>query len=157
MVSCNRAGNAVWRPPSGKRKTKDVKSKFIRDYAVLLTVAFAAIASDACSKPQPVTNQASSSPPGQSQSAPTPQQSDFERGLDFIRKGRFTHVYVFARKDGGALNKDDGDVIRANVKIVDLVATDQGRRAIVGTNFDLTPENMNALLKRFNVEDYSGK
>ena len=137
---------------------QDVKSRFIRECVTLFTIAVAAIGPGACSRSQPAQNQASSSPPpGQSQSAPTPQQSDFERDLDFIRKGRFKHVYVFARKDGGALNKEDADVLRANVKIVDLVTTDQGRRAIAGTNFDLTPENMSALLKRFNVEDYSGK
>ncbi len=136
---------------------QDVKSKFIRECVTWLTIAVAAMGSDACSRSQPAQNHASSPPPGQSQSASTPQQSEFERDLDFIRKGRFKHVYVFARKDRGALNKEDADVLRANVKIVDLVTTDQGRRAIAGTNFDLTPENMSALLKRFNVEDYSGK
>jgi hypothetical protein len=41
--------------------------------------------------------------------------------------------------------------------VVDWVVTDEGKRVIGGTNFDLEQGGMPALRKRFVVEDYTGK
>jgi hypothetical protein len=35
------------------------------------------------------------------------------------------------------------------------VKTDDGRRVIIGTNFEYTAEQVTALFKRFNIEDYT--
>ena len=49
-------------------------------------------------------------------------------------------------------------VLLANApQVVDWVTTDEGKKAIAGTNFDLEQGNMNLLKKRFVVENYSGK
>ena len=89
--------------------------------------------------------------------APTP-QSAFERDLQFIRNGQFKYVWIFSRKDGKALDKDDGDYLRKNApQVVDWATTDAGKKVIAGTNFDLELGNMALLKKRFVVEDYSGK
>jgi hypothetical protein len=84
--------------------------------------------------------------------------SGFERDLQFVRNGQYAYVWVFSRKDGKPLDKDDGAYLRTNApQVVDWVTTDGGKRAIGGTNFDLEQGNMNLLRKRFVVEDYTGK
>jgi hypothetical protein len=82
----------------------------------------------------------------------------FDRDLQFIRNGQFAYVWAFSRQDGKALDKDDAAYLRANApQVVDWVTTDEGRRVIAGTNFDLAQGNLSELRKRFLVEDYSGK
>lgn len=84
--------------------------------------------------------------------------TEFERDLKFIRDGHFTHIWVFSRKDNKEFVKEDSEVLRVNApKVVDWVKTDANKRVIAGSNFDLEPEQMAALQKRFTVEDYSGK
>jgi len=88
--------------------------------------------------------------------APAP-QSGFERDLQFVRDGGFKYVWVFSRKDGKPLDKDDGDYLRKNApQVVDFASTD-GKKAVAGTNFDLELGNLELLKKRFVVEDYTGK
>jgi hypothetical protein len=84
--------------------------------------------------------------------------SGFERDLQFVRNGQYAYIWVFSRKDGNPLDKDDGAYLRTNApQVVDWVMTDGGKRAIGGTNFDLEQGNMNLLKKRFVVENYTGK
>lgn len=91
------------------------------------------------------------------QPSPVP-RTDFERGLQFIRNGEFTYVWVFSRLDGKPLDKEDGAYLRANApQVVDWVTTDEGKRVIAGTNFDLEQGNLPLLRKRFVVEDYTGR
>ena len=89
---------------------------------------------------------------------PTP-RDEFERNLRYIRQAHFHYVWLFSRKDGGPLDKADGEILRTNTPgAVDRVRADEaGRRFLVGSNFDIEPANMVELRKRFNVEDYSGK
>ena len=89
--------------------------------------------------------------------APSP-KTGFEADLDYVRKGQYTYIWVFARKDGQPLDKDDGAFLRKTApQVVDWVTTDQGKRVIAGTNFDLAQGNLEELKKRFVVEDYTGK
>lgn len=113
------------------------------------------LVSVACSAPE-------SSQPGESSSGtPFPtasQKSAFERDLQFIRNGNFTYVWVFSRADGKPIDKEDADFLRQNApQVIDWVKTDDGKRVIGGTNFDLEQGGMPALRKRFVVEDYTGK
>jgi len=93
--------------------------------------------------------------------APTAQHSPltgFQADLQYVRNGGYTYVWVFSRKDGKPLDKDDGAFLRKNApQVVDWVATDQGKKFIGGTNFDLEKGNLDLLRKRFVVEDYSAK
>ena len=85
-------------------------------------------------------------------------KTGFEADLDYVRKGQYTYVWVFSRKDGQPLDKDDGAYLRTNApQVVDWVTSEQGRKVIAGTNFDLAQGNLALLQKRFNVEDYTGK
>jgi hypothetical protein len=82
----------------------------------------------------------------------------FERDLQYVRNSQFTYIWIFSRKDGRPLDKDDGDYLRTNApQVVDWVTTDQGKKVIGGTNFDLAKGNLALLKKRFVVEDYTAK
>jgi len=84
--------------------------------------------------------------------------TQFERDLKYERDAHFQHLWIFSRKDGKPLTKDDSAILRTNApKVTDWVVTDEGRKVIAGANFDIDPANMTALQKRFKVEDYSGK
>jgi hypothetical protein len=84
--------------------------------------------------------------------------TQFERDLKYIRDGHFTHIWIFSRKDGKELTSEDSAALRTNApKVVDWVTTDEKKKVIGGSNFDIEPAPMAALQKRFKVEDYSGK
>jgi hypothetical protein len=92
------------------------------------------------------------------QSSPSPVKTGLEADLDYVRRGQYTYVLVFSRKDGKPLDKNDGAYLRTNApQVVDWVTTDQGKKVIAGTNFDLEKGNMNLLKKRFVVEDYTSR
>lgn len=100
---------------------------------------------------------AGDSPTTQPSVSPVPRTA-FERDLQFIRNGQFTHVWVFSRKDGKPIDKDDADFLRTNApQVVDWVTTEDKKRVIAGTNFDLEQGNMPQLRQRFVVEDYTGR
>ena len=100
------------------------------------------------------SNSASATP---ASPAPSPLEG-FEKDLQYIRNGQYTYVWVFSRKDGKPLEPTDSIFLRANApQVVDWVTTDEGRKVIAGTNFNLEEGNLKAIKKRFVTEDYSGK
>ena len=100
-----------------------------------------------------------SNAPEAAQSVPSPSpKSAFERDLQFIRNGQFTYVWVFSRADGKQIDRDDANFLRKSApQLIDLVITDEGKRVIGGSNFDLEQGPMPELRKRFVVEDFTGK
>jgi len=87
-----------------------------------------------------------------------PPKTEFEQDLDFVRKGQYTYIWVLTRKDGKPLDSDDGAFLRKTApQVVDWVTTDNGKRVIAGTNFNLEEGNLEVLKKRYDVEDYTGK
>ena len=108
-------------------------------------------------------NGATTTPPTVNAPAPSPTTvpsplTGFEKDLQFIRNGTYTYVWVFSRKDGKPLDKDDGSFLRTNApQVVDWVTTDEGKKVIGGTNFNLEEGNLELLKKRFVAEDYSGR
>jgi len=111
-----------------------------------------------CSDGKENVNQGSAAP---SVSAAAPSISPltkFERDLQFVRNGQYSFVWVFSRRDGKPIDRDDATFLRTNApQVVDWVSTDEGKRVIGGTNFDLEQGNLEMLKKRFVVENYSGK
>ena len=103
------------------------------------------------------TSNSSATPAGSPTPAPSP-LTGFEKDLQDIRAGGFTYVWIFSRKDGKPLDKGDSAFLRTNApQVVDWVVTNEGRKAIAGTNFNLEEGNLDVLKKRFVVEDYTGK
>jgi hypothetical protein len=124
---------------------------------VILALLIAATSLTSCSRS---SNSSPSSPaPVDSPSAPAPSpKAGFEADLEYVRKGQYTYIWVFSRKDGKPLDKNDGAYLRTNApQVVDWVTTDEGKKVIAGTNFNLEEGNLALLKKRFNVEDYSAK
>ena len=112
----------------------------------------------ACSSSAP-SNSTTNTPAQTAPASPTPSPlTGFEKDLQYIRNGQYTYVWVFARKDGKPLQPDDSVFLRTNApQVVDWVTTDEGRKVIGGTNFNLEEGNLEALKKRFVAEDYSGR
>ena len=123
---------------------------------MILMMLVSAISLTSCNQASqaPATNEA---PAAQSAPAPSP-KTGFEADLEYVRKGQYTYVWVFSRKDGKPLDKDDAAFLRKNApQVVDWVTSDQGKKVIAGTNFDLAQGNLELLQKRFVAEDYTGK
>ena len=131
--------------------------KVVTPSLIVLAMLIAGITLTSCS--QSNTNTPSSGSPAAAPSSPAPTpKTGFEADLDYVRKGQYTYVWVFSRKDGKPLDKTDAAYLRTNApQVVDWVTTDEGKRVIAGTNFDLAKGNLELLKKRFNVEDYTGK
>lgn len=112
----------------------------------------------ACSSNSPSTSNTTPTP---ASTSPTPQASPltgFEKDLQYIRNGGFTYIWIFSRKDGKPLAPDDSTFLRTNApQVVDWVITDDGRKVIAGTNFNLEESNLAALRKKYVTEDYSGR
>ena len=112
-----------------------------------------------CARTPPVAENTASPEP--STAAATPQSSPltgFARDLQYVKNGGYTYVWAFSRKDGKPLDKDDGAFLRTNApQVVDWVTTDEGKKVIAGTNFNLEEGNLAALRKRFVTEDYSAR
>ena len=122
-----------------------------------MVILVAAISPTSCSSVK--TNSGSPGSPGaQSSPGPSP-KSGLEADLAYVRKGQYTYVWIFSRKDGKPLDKDDGAFLRTNApQVVDWVTSDPGKKYVVaGTNFDLAKGNLELLKKRFNAEDYTGR
>ncbi|HKG47923.1 MAG TPA: hypothetical protein VKB02_14400 [Pyrinomonadaceae bacterium] len=84
--------------------------------------------------------------------------SNFEERLQYVRNGQYTYIWVFSRKDGKPLEPADSIFLRANApQVVDWVTTDDMKKAIAGTNFNLEEGNLELLKKRYVAEDYSNK
>ena len=133
-----------------------MKAMRIKLAVLLLALLFAACGGS----PGVSSNVASPEAPAPSAPA-TPQSSPltgFEKDLQYIKGGQFIYVWVFSRKDGKPLDKDDSAFLRVNApQVVDWVVTDGGKKVIAGTNFNLEEGNLETLRKRFVAEDYTGR
>jgi hypothetical protein len=120
---------------------------------------FLSLATSCGGSSSPGTASPSPSPAPASPAAPTASPLvGFEKDLQYIRDGQYTYIWVFSRKDGKPLDKDDGAFLRTNApQVVDWVTTEEGKKVIAGTNFNLEEGNLAALKKRFVAEDYSGR
>ena len=89
--------------------------------------------------------------------APSPVKG-FEADLQYVKNGQYTYIWVFSRKDGKPFEPADSIFLRANApQVVDWVTTDEGRKVIAGTNFNLEEGNLELLKKKYVTEDYSNK
>jgi hypothetical protein len=127
--------------------------------SLIATVLFSTLCFAGCSgSTQPATNSANSGTPSSDNSTPPPTKTGFEADLEYVRKGQYTYVWVFSRKDGQQLDREDSAFLRTNApQVVDWVTSEGGKKVIAGTNFDLALGNLELLKKRFVVEDYTGK
>jgi hypothetical protein len=94
---------------------------------------------------------------------PTPMETvetkktSFEQDLRDMQTANFDYILVFRRRDGGIFDKDDRKYLRENTppETNRFILTDEGKAFIAGSGFGFTPQHLEALQKRFMVEDYS--
>ena len=123
-----------------------------------IVLMVAGLFTGACGGSPTVSNSGPAATPAASPSTQPSPLTGFEKDLQYIRNGGFSYVWVFSRKDGKPLQPDDSAFLRTNApQVVDWVTTDQGRKVIGGTNFNLEEGNLEALKKRFVTEDYTGR
>ena len=113
----------------------------------------------ACGGQPDVSNNAPAATPTTAAASPSSSPlTGFAKDLQYIRNGGYTYIWAFSRKDHKPLDKDDSAFLRTNApQVVDWVTTDEGKKVIAGTNFNLEQGNLEALKKRFVTEDYSNK
>jgi hypothetical protein len=126
-------------------------------FAATMVVVISLLTS--CGPRESATNAPAPTPETTAQSTPVSSPlTGFAKDLQYVKNGRYAHIWVFSRKDGKPLDKDDSTFLRTNApQVVDWVITDEGKKVIAGTNFNLEEGNLGLLKKRFNAEDYTGK
>ena len=121
--------------------------------SLLLVLLSSLIFFTACKGGNQTSSDSSPAPP-----PPSSPRTEFEEKLEWVRKGQYTYVWVFSRKDGKPIDKDDAAYLRQNApQVVDWVLTDDGKKAIAGTNFNLAEGNLGLLQQRFNAEDHTAR
>ncbi len=138
-----------------KVRDNSVRWKALQIPTTILVLACSAAGFIGCRK----SDSAASDNAASSQTRPAP-RNQFERDLEYVRDFQLAHIYVFTRKDSGKMDQADIAYLKQNTPSETntwVVDPADKRYAIAGTNFDFKPENFDALNKRFNVEDYTGK
>jgi hypothetical protein len=77
--------------------------------------------------------------------------------LNSAKRAGFTFVYVFRRPDGEALTGEDKKYLNDNSppETNQWLLTADGKVATAGSNYKFMPRHLDALKKRFTVEDHS--
>lgn len=83
--------------------------------------------------------------------------SEYERDLQTMKTANFDFIFAFRRRDGGIFDGEDKKYLRANTPSGTnrFVSTEDGHAFIAGSHYQFSPENLEALRSRFQVEDYS--
>lgn len=123
----------------------------------LLVLLFLPLVACNGTPPAPSATPAPASSPT-AEASPTAPLTGFAKDLQYVRNGGYTYIWVFSRKDGKPLDREDGAFLRTNApQVVDWVTTDEGRKVIGGTNFNLEEGNLALIKKRFVTEDHSAR
>jgi hypothetical protein len=125
--------------------------------APLILILVLLLAGCSGSAPGNVNSSVASASPSPARPVPSPLKG-FAADLQYIKNGQYTYIWVFSRKDGKPLDPADSAFLRTNApQVVDWVTTDEGKKVIAGTNFNLEEGNLGALKKKYVAEDYSNK
>lgn len=90
---------------------------------------------------------------------PSPKQNltEFESELKSMRIADFDYVFVLKRKDGGVFNSEDKAFVRANKHFAAnrFSFIEDEKTLFVGSNYEFSPENIEALKERFDFQNFS--
>lgn len=129
-------------------KNSSIKNGVLKALAFGLTsiFAFACGANDAILKSGKQTPVPSSS---------TLALSTLEQDINEMRTADFQFIYVLRRKDGGVLDSEDKSVVKVQTYQANRrVSSDNGKAVVVGSNTQIAPDKMLAVLERFSVENF---
>ena len=112
-----------------------------------------------CQPSQTVLNDRQPTPEPISESTPIIPVDDFQDRLKSVQTGGFDFVFVFRRKDDEGFDAEDKKFLRENIpsEANQKQLTSDEKAVIIGSNYIFAPENLDALKKRFKIEDYSPK
>ena len=83
-------------------------------------------------------------------------QASFQNELEKMRTADLRYVFVFRRKDGGAIDGEDKRFLKIMLPVNNrVVLADEDKAVIVGSNYEFPPVNLDGLRIRFTVEYYS--
>ncbi len=124
---------------------------------VFLLILFAIFGFSCAS--QIILNDKNPTPEPIGESTPEIPVDDFNERLQSVKTGGFEIVYAFRRKDGEVFNSEDKKYLRENLPpdTNQKQLTSDEKAVIVGSNYIFPLENIDALKKRFKIEDYSPK
>jgi hypothetical protein len=132
-----------------------MKSVFVRSALATIATALVLIAFSAC---RHTTSSEDETPDTSTYRPEQTPATEFEQKLKVVRDAHFKYVWVFSRLDGKQFTPEDSQVLRTNApKVVDWVGMDDKKKFIAGSNFEIDPQNMATLQKRFKIEDFSAK
>jgi len=84
-------------------------------------------------------------------------KTSVEEDVRDMQTADFDYILVFRRKDGGLFDDEDRKYLRQNTPLETnrWAKSDDGRAYVAGSGFGFTPEQLEALKKRFVIEDFS--
>ena len=132
------------------------KSKFI--FALILAAMLATACGGAANQDR--AGRGNNSATANANSAAQTPQTPLESELARLQRANFRQIIAFSRKDGGKITDEDKEYFREyapSMQINQRLVTDDERYFVAGTNFVFTPEQLDALGKRFAVEDFTEK
>jgi hypothetical protein len=79
-----------------------------------------------------------------------------EKELNSLKEA-FDVIFVFRRKDGGKFDSEDKKFLKANAPLDTnrWVLSDDESSVMAGSNYSFSKDNLEALRKRFDVQDFS--
>lgn len=112
-----------------------------------------------CQPSQTVLNDRQPTPEPSVASTPEIPVDDFQDRLKSVQTGGFDFVYALSRKDGEVFTSEDKQYLRETLPpdTNQKQLTSDNKALIIGSNYVFPPENLDALKKRFKIEDYSPK
>lgn len=123
-------------------------------FVFALSIVFLSVACEPAS-----LKKTNSSAPSAANAALSPENAaaTLENDLQTMRNADFDFVYVFRRKDGGALDGEDKKYLRANSPAATnrFILSDGNRAAIAGSSYKFDPQSLEKLQERFSVENLS--
>jgi hypothetical protein len=86
----------------------------------------------------------------------TEKLTSIQREIRDMETANFKIVLVFKRKDGGVFDKEDKKYLSAHKGETNrFILTDDEKAFVAGSNYPFSLDNLEALQKRFIVEDHS--
>ena len=135
----------------------------MRNSKLIFALIFSAIFAAACGGEENQNTTRGNSAGGNTNSAAnaaqTP-QTPLESELSRLQRANFRQIIAFSRKDGAKLTSEDIEYFRQyapSEQINQRLRTGDDKYIVAGTNYVFTPEQLDALQKRFAVEDFTEK
>lgn len=136
---------------SGKNGVKMIKPRYLTKLFLFAALIFSASGLACRSSENNAVNLNSATP------TPEKKRDEFQDAFNSVKVGGFDYIFVFRRPDGAQMTGEDKTFLKENSSPFTnrWNLTDDGKTVIAGSNYKFTPENMEALKKRFIVEDHS--